>query len=700
MTESSPESSFATTFHLTDSHNQALVDALLEKGRMLCISGQFAEIPPHLSHIARLELTPEQAILFEILQLYPGAWQSYFHDSQRLQRANTLLELAQVLDSKLARAWVWEIMQHLQNSLLLHHAALHSTAMAVELFEQCDRKRDAFNIKVSRCLIMISCEMYREVIEMSEQLLSEREHLDPIALCNILRSAASAHYFIGTESDNQDSETCLLKALDLHQEVLRIANNFQIPKFELISHTNIAIVNACLGRAEPTTYHLLKIEGMQVDAKNVSPHWIFWIRFCDTLLLCQSKEFEKGWLQLQQLELELQSLDLNAAAVHDSVLRKLIMFGRRWGHLDIALDASLRLADLNSKRRRQLSKTLSATVEDIMAMPKLLHKNQQLSQHGHQLETSLARQNAELNTTLERLQAEATIRKKAEYALYQAHAKLEQQIQSRTQELEAAMDIVMRQEKQLALGRLVVGIAHEMNTPLGNALMAASTMEDYCQQLLHELNGTTLKRSQLQQSLQALSQGNQLLNHALETASSLVQRFRALAIEQHSESIEEFELSKLCLRFLEDWRRKCQEKQVHLEIDLTPDLIMHSYPNALCQVLDQVLDNALTHGLQNTDQQDHASHILFKLKAVGQEIHIDISDNGSGIDESHLKRLFEPFFSRQLGHGGMGLGLSIVDSLIKDLLRGQIKISNREGGGTLVEIHVPRVCPTSPLTNH
>jgi len=215
-------------------------------------------------------------------------------------------------------------MQMLQNNLLLHHAALHSTAMAVDLFEQCNRKRDAFNIKVSRCLIMISCEMYREVIDMSEQLLSEREHLDPIALCNIMRSAASANYFIGTEADNQESLAYLHQALGLHEEVLRIANNFQISKFELISHTNIAIINACLGRAEQTTYHLLKIEGMQVDAQNVNPNWIYWIRFCDALLLCQSKEFEQGWLQLQQLESELQVLDLNAAAVHDSVCAKLL----------------------------------------------------------------------------------------------------------------------------------------------------------------------------------------------------------------------------------------------------------------------------------------------------------------------------------------------------------------------------------------
>ncbi len=689
MKELPTETSDVNSSHEFDSHNEAMIRAALEKGRLLCISGQYAEIPAHLSQLGRLNLTPEQAILFEVLQLYPGASASYSHESQRLQRANNLLDLAQVLDSNLARAWIWELLQLLQNSLLLHHAALHSNAMAVDLFEQCNRKRDAFNIKVSRCLIMISCEMYREVIEMSEQLLSEREHLDPIALCNILRSAASANYFLGTEVDNAESTSYLHQALGLHEEVLRIAKNFQISKFELISHTNIAIINASLGRAEQTTYHLLKVEGMQVDAQNINPNWIYWIRFCDALLLCQSKEHEQGWVKLQQLESELRGLDLNAATVHDSVLRKIISFGSRWGYLDIALDASLRLADLNSKRRRQLSKTLSATVEDLMALPKLLHKNQQLSQHEHQLEASLARQNVELNTMLERLQAEANIRKKTEYALYQAHAKLEQQIQTRTQELEAAMNLVMRQEKQLALGRLVVGIAHEMNTPLGNAMMAASTMEDHCQQLISDLHGTTLKRSQLRVSLQALSQGNQLLNSALQTASSLVQRFRALAIEQHSETIQQFELSSLCHRFLEDWRRKCQDRGVTMEVKPMAEVHMHSYPNALCQVLDHILENALQHGLSQQAQ----GIISICIETVGPDVHLQIHDNGCGIDEAHLKRLFEPFFSRQLGNGGMGLGLSIVHSLVNDLLRGQIAISNHAKGGTQVALSLPRICP-------
>lgn len=681
----SESSSASPPFHSENANPSDDVLALLEKGRLLCISGQFEEIPQHLAYLKCLELAPIPALMLEILLLYPGADTEAVHDSQRLQRVNDLLELAKVFDSKLAQAWAWELMQLLQNNLLLHHAALHSTAMAVDLFEQCDRQREAFAIKVSRCLIMIPCEMYREVIEMGEQLLREREHLDPVDLCNILRSSASANYFLGIEADDQHSVPYLQTALELHDQCLRTATDYQIHKFELISHTNIAIINACLGRREPTTYHLLKIEGMQAQANKVNVSWAYWLRFCDALLLCESREFEQGWQALILLSNELNDLDLSTAAVYDSVLRKLISYGKRWNRLEIALEASVALAELNSKRRRLLSRTLSATVEDIMTLPRLVHRNQELSQQGHQLETSLARQNAELNATLDQLNSEAAIRKKAEYALYQAHAKLEQQIQARTQELEAAMDVVMRQEKQLALGRLVVGIAHEMNTPLGNALMAASTMDDYCQQLSADLNGTSLKRSQLQSSLHALNEGNRLLRRALDVASNLVQRFRALAIEQHNEAIQNFELQQLCTRVVADWQKRFQEHSATLTLRSNRDIPIHGYPNALAQVLEQLLENSLLHEIKS----DRAGIVELHLQSQGMEVELRLQDNGRGIEEQHLSRLFEPFFSRQLGQGGIGLGLSIAHSLITDLMRGQISISNCAQGGTCVSIRLP-----------
>jgi signal transduction histidine kinase len=661
---------------------------LLEQCRSMCVAGQFGELPGLLALITHDQLNPEQAILHEVLTLYPGVAKTDYTDSQKLQRLLNLMELARVLSSSLAQAWIWELLQLIQINLHLHHAALHSTAMAVEMFEDCERKHDALSMQVSRCTVMIHCEMYREVVEMSTEILRNREMLAPVALCNMLRSTASAYYFLGNEMEGGEATASWQKSLSLHEECLQIAQANELKRFILISNTNISVLNASLGNRDATAFYLAQVNGLAKDASVISGSWPYWVRFCEILLQCQGADYEQGWGALLELAHELNDQDLVTAPVQDAILRKIVVYGKQWGHLEIALEASQRHVDLNKRRRRLLSKTLGDTVEDVMSIPKLLQKNQELSQQGHQLEASLARRNMELSEALIELRAEAQIRLDAESALQQAHDNLENEVRLRTAELESAMQVVMRQEKQLALGRLVVGVSHELNTPIGNATIASSTMQYHCDNLLNELKGSSLSRSKLQTTLHALAEGNQLLQRSLETASALVQRFRTLAVEQHSEELVKFGVSTLCENIIKDWRLKYASLQVVIDCELTPDIVQMGYPSALYQVLDQLAENAIRHGLNNIEH----GKITLRLTQEGQDLKLAVSDNGVGISEEHVSRLFEPFFSKQLGQGGMGLGLSIVHSLIIDLMGGNIAIENLVPQGTMFAITIPVRC--------
>ncbi len=665
------------------------ISAQLERARLMCVSGQLEDLAHCFACLSSLELTPEQALLLEILHTYPGVADIASSQSQLLQHAMSLLQLAQSLDSQLAKAWLWELMQQLQMNLSLHHAALHSTANAVEMFELCERPQDALNMRVSRCSVMIHCEMYREVIAMSEQLLLQREHLTPLTICNLLRSTASAYYFIGNESDGTFAQRAWENALALHEECLEMARCNHIKRYVLISHTNIAILNATLGRSKETTYHLLKIEQMQFEMNMVHPSWPFWVRFCEVQLLCQSAEYQLGWNGLLILAEELKRQDLTMASVFDAVLRKIVSLGRRWGHLEEALNASQTHVELNSQRRRLMAKALGDTVDDIMSIPRLKQKNLELSEQGHLLENSLARRNCELGTTLEELRAEVEIREAAQNALKEAHDHLEEQVKSRTDELQSALQTVMRQEKQLALGRLVVGVAHEMNTPLGNARMAASTISHLCENLESDLQGHSLSRSHLNIIMHALMEGNRLLSRSLQTACGLVQRFRALAVEQHEEQRVNFNVSQRLVLLLENWQERLSSQSITLETQIEPDVWQSAYPHALDQVIDQLIDNALVHGLQHGDNK----RLLIELKRHKEgsvsKLIIIIADNGQGIDPMVISRVFEPFFSKQLGRDGIGLGLSIVHSVVTDLMLGQITIAHRQPQGCVVRLCLP-----------
>lgn len=670
--------------------SQLNTDVLLEQGRSMCLAGKTDQLQSLLAQLARIALSPEQALLYEVLILYPGATPTAQTHTQLLQRAMHLHELAQALGSDLARAWIWEAMQLIQMHLQLHSAALHSTAMAAEMFEHCGRTRDAISMRVSRCLVMIHCEMYGEVLEMSKSLLNHRELLDPIALANLLRSTASAYYFIGNESEGESAKIAWINSLQLHKECLQIAQQTQIDKFILIAHTNIAILCASLGLRDETTEHLLHVEGMQQHADRINTSWSYWIQYCEALLMCQGAEYEKGWHALLALSERLRTLDIRTAPVLDAVLKKVVSLGKKWGHFEIALKASEHQIELNRQRRQVLSKTLGDAIDDVMAVASLQQKNQELSQQGNALEASLARRNIELSQALTELQHEAEIRLQAERALQRAHASLEEQVKQRTIELEDAMSLVMRQEKQLALSRLVVGVAHEMNTPLGNATIAASTMHFLSENLLKDLSGPSLSRSKLQKTLHSLLEGNALLNRALQTASDLVQRFRALAIEQHQEALQTYDLSYRCQLLCEEWALRFKQNEVELHSQIAPGVIQTGFPNALLQVLDQLIDNAMRHGLHSIMHP----RLDFSLCESNEEIIITVGDNGLGIPDDDLQRIFEPFFSKQLGLDGIGLGLSVAHSVITDLMHGKIKVENRPTQGLQVHITIPKTIQT------
>nr|WP_315467572.1 HAMP domain-containing sensor histidine kinase [uncultured Undibacterium sp.] len=670
--------------------------ALLEQGRAMCLGGQSDQLQTLIPRLSQLQLNPEQALLLEVLMLYPDASTKVRTHTQLLQRAMHLHELAQALSSNLARAWIWEAMQLIQINLQLHSAALHSTAMAAEMFELCGRAQDAISLRVSRCLVMIHCEMYREVLEMSGSLLEHREQLDPMALVNLLRSTASAYYFLGNDTEGTEARSAWINSLQLHKECLQVAQQAHIDKFILISHTNIAILCASLGLREETTEHLLHVEGMQRQADHINNSWSYWIRYCEALLMCQGAEFEKGWQSLLAMAEELEKLDIRTAPVQDTVLKKIVSLGKKWEHFEIALKASERQIELNRQRRHLLSKTLGDAIDDVMAVPSLQQKNQELSQQGYALEASLARRNLELNQALAKLQTEAEIRSQAEQALQRAHTNLEEKVRQRTQELEQAMSLVMRQEKQLALSRLVVGVAHEMNTPLGNATIAASTMQFLSQNLLNDLSGPSLSRSKLQHTLHSLLEGNALLNRSLQTASELVQRFRALAVEQHQEELQTYDISYRCQLLIDEWKSRFKQGAVELRSQIQAGIQQTGYPNALFQVLDQLIDNAMRHGLQTTQQPQ----LEFRLHQTADDIHITLSDNGLGIAEDNLQRIFEPFFSKQLGLDGIGLGLSVAHSVITDLMHGKIQVENRPTQGLQVSLIIPKIIQARTQTSY
>lgn len=253
-------------------------------------------------------------------------------------------------------------------------------------------------------------------------------------------------------------------------------------------------------------------------------------------------------------------------------------------------------------------------------------------------------------------------------------------------QLHEAMDQLVRTEKLASLGNLVAGIAHELNTPIGNSLTVASSLKTRTDDFHRLLQMDGLRRSALTDYLANTQEAAELLERNITTAATLIARFKQLAVDQTSERRREF-----CLRELVDevvWSLSPQLRHsTHtLTVDIPATLRCDSYPGALGQVLTNLISNSLLHGFD--DIVGGEIQILARPRHTGW-VQLRYSDNGVGIAEEQLRHIFDPFFTTRLGRGGSGLGLHIVYQLVTTLLGGRIQVESEPGQGTRFLIELP-----------
>ncbi len=282
-----------------------------------------------------------------------------------------------------------------------------------------------------------------------------------------------------------------------------------------------------------------------------------------------------------------------------------------------------------------------------------------------------------------------TRQRQAEADLQQLNVTLENRVQERSQALQKAQAELMRSEKLAALGSLVAGVAHELNTPIGNSLMVASTLVEETGDIRDQL-AKGIRRAALENYLAAAANGGNLLVRNLGRAAELIQSFKNVAVDQASDQRREFELGTVVTETLEVLGRPKVNHGVVIAADLEPGLRMNSYPGSLEQVLINLINNALLHAFEGRPE----GTIRIGARAVDEEqIELTVSDDGIGIPPENLSRVFDPFFTTRLGKGGSGLGLSIVSSLVENVLGGRISVSSQPGLGTQFRIRIPLIAP-------
>jgi len=241
------------------------------------------------------------------------------------------------------------------------------------------------------------------------------------------------------------------------------------------------------------------------------------------------------------------------------------------------------------------------------------------------------------------------------------------------------------QEKLASLGSLVAGVAHELNTPIGNSLLMASTLHDKTLDLSNALDTAALRRSELSGYIGSAREASELIMRSLNQAAELVNSFRQVSVDQASAQRRRFDLARACQEIVATLMNKVRLAGHVLELDVPDGIVMDSYPGPLGQVLINFVNNALLHAFEGP-----GGHMTLSARPMeGDWVRIAFRDDGRGIAPAHLPRVFDPFFTTRMGQGGTGLGLNIAHTIATSLLGGAIRAESTPGKGTVFILELP-----------
>ena len=304
-----------------------------------------------------------------------------------------------------------------------------------------------------------------------------------------------------------------------------------------------------------------------------------------------------------------------------------------------------------------------------------------------------------LNDKIEQLSKEIKIRKYAQEEITQLNKNLEAKVKSRTVELEGANDIlkrsfeelekaqsqIIRSERLASLGGMVAGVAHEINTPVGVCVTAASFQEEQVNYFRDRYENNTLTRNDFESFLNVTSESSGIILANLDRAADLVKSFKQLAVDQTSDESRDIDMKSHIKELLASLKPYFRDTSHTHELDCPDDIKIHSFPGSIAQVISNLIGNSIMHGFEGIEK----GLIKIAVNKTSNGVEIRYSDNGKGIEKTNHKKIFDPFFTTKRNQGGTGLGMNIVYNLVTSKLLGDIKLNGKQKPGAHFDIKLP-----------
>lgn len=294
-----------------------------------------------------------------------------------------------------------------------------------------------------------------------------------------------------------------------------------------------------------------------------------------------------------------------------------------------------------------------------------------------------------------RFERERTARKDAERLLHEKSREIfaaNQALEARAEELAGslaslreAQEALIEREKMAALGALVAGIAHEVNTPLGVAFTALSLGEEQLAALQACMDSGQLTRAKFRMHLNELTESLRLARTNAERSASMMRSFKKVAVDQSSEEPREVLLRELVHDVLASMGPMLRKARVETQREGCDGLRVCVDAGGLVQVLTNLVQNACIHAFEGVE----APRLRVRVETGPAALALEVADNGVGMSDETAARVFQPFFTTRRASGGSGLGMHVVQSLVTQRFEGEVTVRTSPGGGTLWRLRLP-----------
>jgi two-component system autoinducer 2 sensor kinase/phosphatase LuxQ len=292
-----------------------------------------------------------------------------------------------------------------------------------------------------------------------------------------------------------------------------------------------------------------------------------------------------------------------------------------------------------------------------------------------------------------------TLLKETQQQLHRAKSELEERVNQRTEQLSVSnsklekaikelrntQEQLVETEKMSALGCLVAGVAHEINTPLGVAVTSSSHLTDLANELNQALSNGTISKQRFQDICDGINSSSELIIGNLQRASELVSNFKMVAVDQSYDEKRQIVLKQYLRDVVNAMTPKTNKKNIRVYLSGDDDLSFFTYPGSIAQVITNLIDNAMVHAFANCD----SGEIKISFTKKKKNLELIFEDSGEGIDTTQVNKIFEPFFTSKRGQGGSGLGLSIIYNIITHRFNGRISCESHKGSGTRFVMLLP-----------